>query len=266
MTNWQVLWLGKKPLLRNPVLVEGLPGIGNVGKLAADFMVEELNAKKAGTFVSNSLPHSVFVNEENLVELPSIDLYYKKMPRSKRDLLIIAGDVQPSSEVSCYEFSHSVLDVFGELKGSELITLGGIALRQPPMQPKVFCTGTEASLVDDYMKAAGNKEGLYGIVGPIVGVSGVLIGLAGRRRMKAVSLLAETYAHPLYLGVSGAREILRVLDKKLRLKLNLENLDREIAELEQEIGKKSRELVESQRKSMISKLRGKMGKEISYIG
>ena len=32
--------------LNNAILLEGLPGVGNVGKLAAMHLIEELNAKK----------------------------------------------------------------------------------------------------------------------------------------------------------------------------------------------------------------------------
>ena len=32
--------------LENAILLEGLPGVGNVGKLAATHLIEELNAKK----------------------------------------------------------------------------------------------------------------------------------------------------------------------------------------------------------------------------
>jgi len=44
--------------------------------------------------------------------------------------------------------------------------------------------------------------------------------------------LAETLGHPLYLGVKGAREQLKVLNKKLNLKLNLDKLDKEIKDCE----------------------------------
>ena len=43
MSNWII---NKKftgdMKLKNPILVEGLPGIGNVGKLAVDFMIDDL--------------------------------------------------------------------------------------------------------------------------------------------------------------------------------------------------------------------------------
>ncbi len=45
MSTWKINQSGKKPKLNNPILIEGLPGIGNVGKVAVDFLIEELKAK-----------------------------------------------------------------------------------------------------------------------------------------------------------------------------------------------------------------------------
>ena len=91
MTGWKATPHVKKlPKLSKPILVEGLPGIGNVGKVAVDFLIDELKAKKLYTLFSYTLPHSVFVNEKNLVELPAIDIYYKQR-KGKKDLLFLTG-------------------------------------------------------------------------------------------------------------------------------------------------------------------------------
>ncbi len=44
-------------------------------------------------------------------------------------------------------------------------------------------------------KVKGVQTDLYGIVGPIVGVSGLLLGLADKKS-NAIAILAETYGHP----------------------------------------------------------------------
>ena len=75
---WQAIKEATIPELKNPILLEGLPGIGNVGKIAIDFVIEELKAKKIYSLFSYTFPHSVFVNHDDLVELPSIEMYYKK--------------------------------------------------------------------------------------------------------------------------------------------------------------------------------------------
>ena len=43
--DWKVEYQAKNVKLTKPVFIEGLPGIANVGKIAVDFLVEELKAK-----------------------------------------------------------------------------------------------------------------------------------------------------------------------------------------------------------------------------
>lgn len=254
--SWNAIQYGKIQKLKNPVMIEGLPGIGNVGKVTTDFMIDQLKAKKIYEFKGSSIPHSVFVNEQSLVELPRIELYLKSTPT--RDILLLAGDVQPITEEACYEFCEKVLQICDMLGCKEIIALGGIGLKQVPKHPKVFCTGTERKYVQSFAKSTGVNDKLYGIVGPIVGVSGVLVGLSARTERNAIALLSETYSHPMYLGVKGARELLKVLNKYLSLKLNLKQLDTDIAELEDEIMKG---------KEIPTKMRMPPGTgETSYIG
>ena len=264
MSTWKIKQVSKLPKLKRPILVEGLPGIGNVGKVAVDFIIEELRAKKIYEINSYTFPHSVFINEKNLVELPKIELFYKKFSNGRNDLLLLAGDVQPIDEVSSYEFSEKMLDVLKKFNGKELITLGGIGLGEIPKKPKVYCTGNSKDTIKKYKDDANEK--LYGVVGPIVGVSGLLLGLATDKNIRAVSFLAETYGHPMYLGIKGAREVLRILNKKLKLGIKIERLDKEIKEIESEIMKRTEELSEISMQTALRKIKGKLGQDTSYIG
>ena len=236
MGSWKLKKL-KKAQLKNPILIEGLPGMGNVGKIAVDYLIDTFKAEKMVEFTSHESPHCVFINEDNLVELPKINLYYKNF--KNHSLLFLAGDIQPTSERSCFEFCNTVLDTFQKGKGREIITLGGIALPRVPRNPKVYCTGTSKKAVARYKSNAVNTN-IHGVVGPIVGVSGLLTGLAGRKNIPAVTLLAETFGHPNYLGIKGARNILKVLKNQLNLKIELSELDEEIKEIEAEMEKRTK--------------------------
>lgn len=260
MNSWKLIKMGKVPKLNKPVLIEGLPGIGNVGKVSVDFVIEELKAQKIFELASNSMPHSVFVNEENLVELPTISVYFKKLKHA--DLLFVAGDAQPIDEVSSYEFSEAVLEMLKSFNGSEVITLGGIGLPTIPKKPKVYCTGTSKEFVNKYIKGTSAEPKLYGVVGPIIGVSGLLLGLAKRENMHAVSFLAETYGHPMYLGIRGAREIVKILNKKFSLGIDIKELDFEINELEEEAARSSNTLM----KKSIRGMPAKISQDVTYIG
>jgi len=264
MSTWKIDNIGKKPKLNNPILVEGLPGIGNVGKVAVDFLIDELKAEKLYEITSHTFPHSVFVNEDNLVELPMIEIFYKKFDGKKQDLILLSGDVQPVDEVSSYEFSERVLDMTEQFKGKEIITLGGIGLAEVPKKPKVYCTGSTKKIIQKYKNGMVNDK-LYGVVGPIVGVSGLLVGLAKKRNMEGISFLAETYGHPMFLGIKGAIEILKVLDNKLNLKISMKRLNKEIKGIESDMLGKTDQINEVTRQAALKKLKGKLG-DVDYIG
>ena len=260
---WKIMQSGKLPKLHNTILIEGLPGIGNVGKVAVDFLIDELKAKKIYEVMSYTFPHSVFVNEDNLVELPIVEVFYRQI--GKRDLLFLGGAVQPIDEISSYEFTDKILDLAQKFDTKEIITLGGIGLADIPKKPKVYCTANSKKIIDRY-KSELVSNSLYGIVGPIVGVSGLLLGLSSKRNIEAISFLAETYGHPMYLGIKGAKEILKVLNKKLELNIDVNKLDREIKDIEGEIMKKTEQLSEVTKQIALKKFQKRFGKDIDYIG
>jgi uncharacterized protein len=251
-----------KVKIENSILVEGLPGIGNVGKIATDFIIEQMKAKKIAEFYSYDLPHSVFIRENNLVELPKLELYLLKKGKDVKDnLLFLTGDVQPNDERSCYEFCDELLDFVEKYGCTEVITTGGIGLPRVPKNPQVYCTANEKDIVKKYKKLAKINDKTHGIVGPVVGVTGLLLGLAGKRNIPAISLLTETFAHPMYLGMASARNLLEVMNKIFNLKLNLDNLDQEIANIESEVMLKTQQI--KQLKDLKSK---EKEEELKYIG
>jgi len=259
----------EKVKLDNPVFIEGLPGIGNVGKIAVDFLIEDLKAKKLFSFFSHKFPHSVFVNEDNLVEMPKIEIYYKKFrSKKKRDLLLLTGDIQPIDEESCYSFCDEILKLIKKFGCTEVVTMGGIGLQNVPEKPRVYCTGNEIDLMKSYIKKGILVErDIFGIVGPIVGVSGLLIGLGKKRGVKGAALLAETFGHPMYLGIKGAKELLKVLDDRFGLGIDLKKLSKEIVRLEKEIMKRTKEWTEMSKGKRVERAGARLkDEEVSYIG
>jgi len=254
---WKFTKVGKDIKLKNPVLIAGLPGIGNVGKIAADYLVENLEADMIYEIFSYSFPNSVFVKEDNLIELISMSIHHKKI--NGRDILFLIGDVQPTDEQPSYEFCAGLLDILKEHGCSEIITIGGIGLADMPKKPKVYITGNSKAIVEKYRKGTKMKDKLYGVVGPIIGVSGLLLGLGQKRDIDAVCLLAETFGHPMYLGVMGAREILIVLSKKLNLKIDFKTMDTEIKDMESDLIKRITEIDEFTKNKAV-------GDATNYIG
>jgi proteasome assembly chaperone (PAC2) family protein len=250
--SWKITKLNNENL-KEPVLIAGLPGIGNVGKICADFIIEELKAKKMFSFFSNSFPNSVFVNEKNLIELPSITMHF--ISTKKKDFLILTGDIQPQEEKDCYDFCAIIDKIASDMKTSKIITLGGIGLREEPASPKVFASGNSKKEILEFIKAHNIEKNIFGIVGPIMGVSGVLPGIT---KIPSLILLAETFGHPLYAGIKGARELLKLLEEEYRLGIDATKIENEMKAREEDLLKKTKKLREI--------TDAKQEKTISYIG
>ena len=223
--SWEITRI-KKPTAKNPVVIIGLPGIGNVGKITVDYIIEKTKAKKVYDFYSETMPHTVYVNEKSLVELPKIELYEHK------NLFLLSGDVQPGDEVSCHELCYALLKLFKTLKVSLIVTLGGIGLQELSQSPGMYITGTDKKSIAAFKKGHKINSKLYGIVGPIMGVSGLIMGLGKKKGFDSVSLLVETITHPLHAGFKEAKGLLNILKKKYSIKIDLKDLEKEVKEIE----------------------------------
>lgn len=231
MTNWTIT-LNKDFSCTTPICIEGLPGIGNVGKIVVDFLIDELKAEKVGSFFSYDLPNSVFVNEDNLVQLPAIELYYKKI--NNQDFLFLGGDAQPSIERSSYDLSLEIIALLKSFHVKEIITLGGIGLNEIPDEPNLYVTGNDKKFIESFEKQGANPN-VHGVVGPIIGVSGLLLGLAAKENIPAAAVLGETFAHPMYIGLKEARILAELLQKTYSFKLDFKQLDEDIDLVNEEL-------------------------------
>jgi len=81
--------------LDNPIFIEALPGLGHVGKLAADHMIDELGATKFAEIYSPTFPPQVLVKDEGIIENMYNELYYlKDVGEDNLDLILLVGNTQ----------------------------------------------------------------------------------------------------------------------------------------------------------------------------
>lgn len=264
MTNFCAPWIFtilEKPSLKNVIFIEGLPGIGNTGKVVVDFLIEHSKAKKIAHIFSYNLPNSVFVSEDNLVELPKVELFHAKI--KKQDFLFLTGDVQPTNEMASYTFCEEILKRKDLWSIQKIITLGGIGLEEIPLEPDVFCTGNNKDFIQLFVDKGANDD-VYNTVGPIIGVSGLLLGMAKLENIPAVTLLAETLGHPMYLGLRGAKSTLQLLFEVYNLTFDLTSLDEEIETMESDNPGDNDSSKSSSKASSL--LKHKLKKDTNYIG
>lgn len=208
------------PELNNPILVEGLPGVGNVGKLAAEHLVEQLKAVKFAEIYSKYFPPQVMVDDNGLTRLVSNELYYIKRS-DLPDLVILIGDYQGLTPEGQYELSYHMLQVSKRLGVKRIYTLGGYGIGRMVENPRVLGAATEAKLVDE-MKEKGVVFSKGEPGSGIVGASGLLLGLGKTQGFEAVCLMGETSGY--FVDPKGAEGVLKILSAILNVEVDFSAL------------------------------------------
>lgn len=256
----------EKPKLDNPVLIEGLPGVGNVGRVAAGYLIEELKAVKFAELYSRHFLPFVMVHENASVHLLKNEFYYvKTQKKDQRDLIIVIGDSQSISTHGHYEIAWKMLDVAEQFGVKDIFTLGGFSTGlMTGAAPKVLGAVSDEELVKKYGKF-GIEFNTATKVGTIVGASGLLIGLGRVRKMKGICLMGETAGFPIVTDPRAAESVLKVLTQILGVKISMAELDKRVKEMEKFIKK-----IEVLQRKVVEEMGGQQkeprGDQLRYIG
>jgi uncharacterized protein (TIGR00162 family) len=207
----------EKPVLNDPVLIEGLPGIGFVANIAALHLIKELKAKLFAEIQSSAFQDLAISTGNGGTFFPTNQLYYHKGKDGERDLLILYGNTQALTTVGQYELCGKILDISEELGCNYILTVGGLKKEEKVEKPELYCTASDTQTLQDAL-GLGAKV----MKGHIFGVAGLLVGLCKLRNMRGLCLLAETSG--LYPDSVATREVLKALRKMLQLKISLKNL------------------------------------------
>lgn len=228
--------------LDEPILIEGLPGVGLVGKLAVDHLVEEMENTTIRRMYSEHLPPGVGIDEDGIASLPSISVH--AIEHDEQDLLVLTGESQAQTPVGQYRVAGAVIDMAEELGVEDIVTIGGFGTGQQIDEYTVV--GALAQQDEDFKHALSDAGVEFeGDRAPenIVGMSGLLLGLGTRAGMRGTGLLGITPGY--YVDPGSARAVLDVLQDVFDFTIPLETLD-EQAEQVQEFLEQLQELQQQQ--------------------
>jgi hypothetical protein len=181
-TTFKVLF---EPRLQNPVLIVGLPGLGDVGRLVAKMLIDAERAELFAELYSPFFPDLAIV-ERGICRLPRYEFW--SCPIAKPNLIVLTGDYQPSpAEIPAhYGVCGSVLEFVREYGCRIVITLGGLRT-SPGRRGVIFVTANSKSLVKKL-----SEKGYHIYRGRIIGASGLFLGIAKIYRMIGACILGGT--------------------------------------------------------------------------
>jgi hypothetical protein len=222
----------KLPKLKDPVFIEGLPGVGNVGRIAAGYLAEQLKAEEFAELFSPHFLPFVLLHQTSAVHVLKNEFYFwKAKKKNQRDLIILIGDSQSIDPIGHYEIVETVLDFLEKLGVKDIITIAGLNVGKLEKEPKVIGAVSEPDVIKKYKKygidfQAGSK------VGTIVGASGLFLGLGRYRGMKGLCLLGETSGFPIIPDPRSAEAVLKTLTKILNVEIDMSKLQDKVKEME----------------------------------
>jgi uncharacterized protein (TIGR00162 family) len=235
--------------LLSPVMIEGLPGIGQVGKLVAEYMIHMLCAEKIAEIHSIYFPPHVIIGEDGVARLVRNELYLHHT--KDRDYVFLVGDYQSTSNEGHYILTDQYLEIAAELGIQRIYTLGGFGIGHFVEEPRVLGALNRPELREE-IEAAGVVFQRDEPGGGIVGAAGLLLGLGALRNIDAVCLMGETSGY--LVDPRSATSVLSVLCSLLNVTVDPTQLNDRAAEMERMI------------EGLIEGEKIQSNEELSYIG
>jgi len=287
-----------EPELTRPALVEGLPGVGHVGKLAAEHLVEEFDSELVRRVHSTHFPPKVDVDGDGVGSLSCAEFHAVDLSTptpstgegedgaaddgsagasadgvdpenedeagddgeeaeagedgreeaaaddaddegdgfdpGERDLLVLTGNYQAQTGPGHYALAETFLDVAEEFGCREAYALGGVPTGELIEEYDVLGAVSEGDRVDA-LSEAGVTFREDEPAGGVVGVSGLLLGLGGRREIDAVCLMGETSGY--LVDPKSATAVIEVLEELLGFGVDLARMDDRAEEMEEVVSK-----------------------------
>ena len=220
-----------EPELQDPVFVEGLPGVGHVGKLAAEHLVEELDSELVRRVYSTHLPPQVSV-EDGVTQLANAEIH--AVETDEADLLVLTGNHQAGDTVGHYGLADAFLDIAEEFETDRVFALGGVPtgelIEEYDVIGAVNSEEQREGLEDAGVEFRGDEP-----AGGIVGVSGLLLGLGQRRGISAACLMGETSGY--LVDPKSAQAVLEILQEVLGFEVDFSSLEDRADEMEDVVRK-----------------------------
>ncbi|QLG63469.1 proteasome assembly chaperone family protein [Halorarum salinum] len=222
------------PELDEPALVEGLPGVGHVGKLVAEHLVEEFDGTLVRRAYTTEFPPQVTVDDEGVTELTHAEFHH--VDADGVDLLVLTGDHQAASNEGHYTLTDAFLDVADDFGCERAFALGGVPTGELIDDDEYGVLGAvndadaKPELEDADVEFRADEP-----AGGIVGVSGLVLGLGGRRGLEAACLMGETSGY--LVDPKSAQAVLEVLQTVLGFEVDFADLEERAEEMEEVVGK-----------------------------
>ncbi|ASJ06195.1 proteasome assembly chaperone family protein [Thermococcus pacificus] len=222
------------PEVKNPILIEGYPGVGLVGHIAANFLAKELKMDMIGYVESPFIPPMAMILEGK--PNPPLRFY------GKDNLIVAIADIYiPPTLVN--EIARELVKYLKEMDAGKVVSMGGIGIGFFKEQMDVWGVGAREELNKE-LEENGVKILQYG---SIMGMSGRLLWEASRNNLDAYVLLGETFGDRP--DPRAAANVIEALKKLVPLEVSTEPLLQEARAIEEQLRRMHEQMEQARKKA-----------------
>lgn len=185
------------PVPKNPLLIEGFPGVGLVGKITADHLVTEFDMDHYANVHCEGIPPAAVYDEGTADLQTPVRLHVD----ADRGLVVLQSDV-PVSPSAASNFADCIVDWYDE-HGVTPVYLSGRPHEKSDEVPNIygFATGEGRTFLDEAGIGYPDERGL------VSGPTGTLLSHAIEHNRTAVGLVVES--DPQFPDPEAARIIIK---------------------------------------------------------
>jgi len=189
---------------KDVTIIQGFPGIGMIGSVSTEFLIEHLNVKKIANIVFDEIPATIAIHKGKII--PPVGLYYNE----EKNLAIINYISQ--GKINEWELVKLVEKIAWELSAKEIITIDGVLSSDETHEVYAFSNN---STINNKLKELEFKELKESII------LGVTAGLIQKERELTSFFISTNSQLP---DSTAAAEAIKSIDKYLLLDIDYKPL------------------------------------------
>jgi proteasome assembly chaperone (PAC2) family protein len=216
MVGVRFVWVSDaEKLPAHRFFLEAVPGVGNVGKLLLDSLIEKHPSRLLLRILHPDNPPHSTLDEDGLLEPPSMVVHAIDLPNGET-IISASSNFQPLTPHGQYELACALLDMARDSGTELMVILAGLATEPGRDAVHLICASAE---VRERMQADGIEVSRKHPAAGVIGLTGLLASLAPLHGVDAVCSIAETVGTSV--DAAAADRLAAWLDKSFNMGLSL---------------------------------------------
>ena len=217
---------------KNPIIMGGFPGMGLVGNIVTQYLIDQLDMKPRGRVDSRLFP-PIAILYGGLVKGP-VRIY----ENADRGVVIVFSDI-PIDPIISREVGKAIVSWAKDYEPREILSIAGLATTGE--EHKVYGAATTEAGLDRLKNRVENFE-----MGTITGVPGVLLNECMNNGIEAVCLLGETRGpNP---DPRAGIQVVQAMNAIYGFDIDIKPMEEQAEQIEQMLHKLSEQLGEAEAK------------------